>query len=78
MFYDKLKPEIDDAYKAYTGSLKPNETPKKRVNFQAEFTQEKYVNEEEDVQKKVEEYRKEWREKQNAGYKSKDPDEIQA
>lgn len=76
MFYDKLKPEIDEAYEKYTATLKPNETPKKRVNFQAEFTQDKYANEEEEVQKKVEEYRRDWREKQKAGYKSKHPKEI--
>ena len=78
MYYDKLKPEIEQAYETYTASLKPNETPKKRVNFQAEFTQEKYSKEKEDVQKKVEEFRKDWREKQSAGYKSKDPNELQA
>ena len=78
MFYDKLKPEIDEAYKTYAASLKPNKTPKKRVNFQAEFAQEKYANEEEDVQNKVEECQKEWQEKQNAGFRSMDPDEIQA
>ena len=78
MFYDKLKPEIDGAYETYTTSLKPNETPKKRVNFQAEFAKEKYATKEEAIQKKVEEYRKEWREKQKAGFKSMDPDEIQA
>lgn len=78
MFYDKLKPEIEEAYGTYTASLKPNEAPKKRVKFQAEFTQEKYANEGEDIQKKVEEYRKEWQEKQNAGYKSMEPIEIQA
>jgi hypothetical protein len=76
MFYDKLKPEIDEAYELYTASLKPDETPKKRVNFQAEFTQQKYANEDEKVQDKVEEYRKEWRERQKAGYKSMEPDEI--
>lgn len=78
MFYDKLKPEIDEAYKLYTASLKPNQTPKKRVCFQAEFTQQKYASEKQDIQEKVEEHRKEWREKINAGYKSKDADEIQA
>ena len=56
MYYDKLKPEIEQAYEMYTASLEPNETPKKRVNFQAEFTQEKYSKEKEDVQKKVEEF----------------------
>jgi hypothetical protein len=76
MFYDKLKPEVDEAYDTYTRSLKPNETPKKRVNFQAEFAKEKYSNEEEDVLKQVEAYRKEWQEKQNAGYKSMDPSDI--
>jgi len=76
MFYDKLKPEIDEAYGLYTASLKPDETPKKRVNFQAEFTQQKYANEDEEVQDKVEEYRKERRERQKAGYKSMEPDEI--
>lgn len=76
MFYDKLKPEIDEAYELYTASLKPDETPKKRVNFQAEFTQQKYANEDEKVQDKVEEYRKERRERQKAGYKSMEPDEI--
>jgi hypothetical protein len=78
MYYDKLKPEIEEAYGIYNASLKPNEEPKKRVNFQAEFTKEKYANEVEEVQKKVEEYRKEQREKQKAGYKSMDADEILA
>jgi hypothetical protein len=71
-----LKPEIDEAYELYIASLKPDETPKKRVNFQAEFMQQKYANEDEKVQDKVEEYRKEWRERQKAGYKSMEPDEI--
>jgi hypothetical protein len=78
MFYDKLKPEIDKAYESYTASLKPNETPKKRVSFQTEFTQQKFVNEDEEVQNKIEEYRKEWRERQKAGYKSMEPNEILA
>jgi hypothetical protein len=37
MYYDKLKPEIDEAYNTYTASLKPNEKPKKRVNFKLNF-----------------------------------------
>jgi hypothetical protein len=78
MYYDKLKPEIEDAYATYIASLEPNEEPKKRVSFQAEFTKEKYANEVDEVQKKVEEYRKEQREKQKAGYKSMDADEILA
>ena len=76
MFYKTLKPEIDEAYELYTALLKPNETPKKRVNFQAEFVQQKYVSEDEEVQKKVEEYRKRWHERQNTGYKSMQPNEI--
>ena len=36
------------------------------------------MNKEEEVQKKVEEYRKEQREKQKAGYKSMDADDILA
>ena len=78
MYYNKLKPEIDKAYRTYTASLKPNEAPKKWVNFQAEFTQEKYANEVEEVQKKVEEYQKEQQEKQKAGYRSMDADDILA
>jgi hypothetical protein len=78
MFYDKLKPEIDQAYERYTASLKPNQIPKKRVSFQAEFTRQKYASEKEEIQKKVEDYRKDWRDRKNGGYKSMDPNEIQA
>ena len=78
MFYDKLKPEIDDAYQLYTSSLKPDQIPKQRVTFQAEFTKQKYANEGKEVQEKVEEFRKEQRKKQNAGFKSMEPNEIQA
>lgn len=78
MFYDKLKPEIDQAYELYTSSLKPDQVPKQRVNFQAEFTRQKYLSEGNEIQKKVEEFRNEQREKQNAGFKFMDPNEIQA
>lgn len=77
MFYDKLKPEIDEAYDLYTLSLKPTQTPKQRVNFQAEFTMQKYASEGEEIQKRVEAFRKEQREKQIAGYKYMVPNEIQ-
>jgi hypothetical protein len=78
MYYDKLKPEIDDAYRLYTSSLGPNQVPKKRVNFQAEFTKQKYANQGEEIRKKVEEFRKERQEKKKAGFKSMDIDDIQA
>jgi hypothetical protein len=78
MYYDKLKPEIDDAYQLYTSSLGPNQVPKKRVNFQAEFTKQKYANQGEEMRKKVEEFRKERQEKKKAGFKSMDIDDIQA
>ena len=77
MYYEKLKPEIDQAFERYTASLKPNQTPKKRVSFQAEFTRQKYMSENEEVQKKVEEYRKERHDRKNGGYKSMEPNEIQ-
>jgi hypothetical protein len=42
---------------ADTSSLKPDQIlPKKRVNFQAEFTKKKYVSEGEEIQKEVEEF----------------------
>ena len=78
MFYDELKPEIDKAYQLYTSSLGPDQVPKKRVKFQAEFTKQKYASQGEEIQKKVEEFRNERQEKKNAGFKSMDPNEIQA
>jgi hypothetical protein len=78
MYYDQLKPEIDAAYGTYTASLNPDETPKKRITFQAEFTKEKYANEEEEVLEKVKEYRKERQEKLEGGFKSMDAEDILA
>ena len=78
MFYEKLKPEIDQAYELYTASLKPDQTPKKRISFQAEFAKQKYAIEGEETQRRVEEFRNEQRERQNAGFQSMDPDEILA
>ena len=78
MFYDKLKPEINEAYQLYTSSLGPDKVPKKMVNFQTEFTKQKYASQGEEIQKKVEEFQKERQEKKKAGFKSMDLNKIQA
>ncbi|KAI9064964.1 hypothetical protein FKP32DRAFT_1568829 [Trametes sanguinea] len=60
IFKDRVMPIINEAYATYRNSLDPDVEPEPEITFLAKKAKELYEQEDEDVRKKVEEYR-EWK-----------------